>query len=184
MKTKDIVYIALFAALMAGLALFPRINLPILPVPITAQSLGVMLAGSILGAKRGGLSIALFVLLVAIGLPILSGGRGGLTMITSSPTAGYIYGWIFGAFVVGALTQIFWHKLNFIKALAAIVIGGVFCVYLIGVPWYAFVTNTDLILAIKQNMVFIPGDLVKAVLAAMIALKIKSVYPLIKINKY
>ena len=81
MSTKDIVYIALFAAVMAVLGLFPPITLPISGVPVTAQSLGPMLAGAILGARRGGLSILLFVALVALGLPLLSGGRGGFGII-------------------------------------------------------------------------------------------------------
>lgn len=77
METRDIVFIALFAAIMAALAVFPPITLPVVGVPITAQSLGAMLAGGVLGATRGGLSMILFLLLVAIGLPLLPGGRGG-----------------------------------------------------------------------------------------------------------
>ncbi|WWH76667.1 biotin transporter BioY [Erwinia aphidicola] len=76
MSTRDIVYIALFAAITAALGLFPAFSLPVIAVPITAQTLGPMLAGAIAGAKRGALALVLFVLLVAIGLPLLAGGRG------------------------------------------------------------------------------------------------------------
>ena len=74
---RNVSLIALFAALIAVLGLVPRIEL-ISGVPITAQSLGIMLCGTVLGARRGALAVLLFLLLVAIGLPILSGGRGGL----------------------------------------------------------------------------------------------------------
>ena len=75
LETRDVVFIALFAAILAALATFPPITLPLIGVPITAQTLGVMLAGGVIGAVRGGLSIVLFLLLVAIGLPLLAGGR-------------------------------------------------------------------------------------------------------------
>ena len=74
---RDVVLIALFAAITAGLAIFPPLVLPVVGVPVTAQSLGPMLAGGVLGARRGGLSMLLFLALVAMGLPLLAGGRGG-----------------------------------------------------------------------------------------------------------
>lgn len=81
MKLKDMMFMSLFAAIMGVLAIFPPIPVPFIPVPIVAQTLGIMLAGGILGAKRGGLSILLFVFLVAVGAPLLTGGRGGLGVL-------------------------------------------------------------------------------------------------------
>ena len=84
-KTKDIVYIALFAAIMAALAVIPPITLAT-GVPISSQSMGPMLAGAILGARRGALSMILFLVLVAAGLPLLVGVIlivGGLTFFPS-----------------------------------------------------------------------------------------------------
>ena len=72
MTTRDIVLVALFAAIIVVLGLLPPITLGFIPVPITAQTLGVMLAGCILGAKRGAAAVLLVLLLVAIGLPVLS----------------------------------------------------------------------------------------------------------------
>lgn len=74
-------YVALFAAVMAVLGLLPPIPLPFIPVPITVQTLGVMLAGSILGARLGGLSLLIFAIIVLAGAPLLSGGRGGLSVL-------------------------------------------------------------------------------------------------------
>ena len=92
MNTRDLVLSALFAAIIVALGLLPPIPIGIIPVPITAQSLGVMLAGVVLGAKRGTIAVLLVVVLVTIGLPVLSGGRGGLAVFVG-PTAGFFVGW-------------------------------------------------------------------------------------------
>ncbi|MGO7428305.1 biotin transporter BioY, partial [Rhizobium ruizarguesonis] len=94
MSTRDLVLTALFAAIIVALGLLPPISLGFIPVPITAQSLGVMMAGVVLGARRGAIAVLIVLVLVAIGLPVLSGGRGGLA-IFASPTAGFLIGWIF-----------------------------------------------------------------------------------------
>lgn len=90
MNTRDLVLVALFTAIIVVLGLVPPITLGFIPVPITAQSMGVMLAGCIIGAKRGALAFLLLVLLVAIGLPVLSGGRGGLAVL-AGPSGGFIF---------------------------------------------------------------------------------------------
>jgi biotin transport system substrate-specific component len=176
-RIQDIVYISLFAALMAVLGLVPMITLALIPVPITAQSLGPMLAGSILGARRGALSIALFVLLVAIGLPLLSGGRGGLGVF-AGPSAGFILGYPLAAAVVGYVTERFWGRLTFLKAFAANVLGGIVVLYAIGVPVLMAVTGS--LDAAFASAIFLPGDFAKAALAAFIAIFVKRGYPLIE----
>lgn len=178
MSTKDIVYIALFAALMAGLGAVPALTLPNIGVPITAQSMGVMLAGGILGAKRGALSMILFLALVAVGLPLLSGGRGGVGVF-AGVSAGFLFSWVIGAFVVGLIVEQNWSKLNFFSAAAATIIGGIFVVYLIGIPWISVAAQMPFIKAFTASMAFVPGDIIKAALAAFIILQVKKSYPLI-----
>jgi len=180
MNTKDIAYIALFAALTAALALFPKITVPIAAgVPITAQTLGVMLAGGVLGARRGALAMLLFLGLVAMGLPLLAGGRGGLGVF-AGPSAGFLVGWIIGAFVVGCLIERFWNTLNFFFAMFACVVGGIVAVYLAGIPWLAYASELSLTRAAIGSAVFIPGDLIKTALAAVIIVTVKRSYPLIE----
>jgi biotin transporter BioY len=104
MTTRDLVLIALFTAIIVVLGLIPPVTLGFIPVPITAQSMGVMLAGCIIGAKRGALAYVLLVLLVAIGLPVLAGGRGGLAII-QGPTGGFVLGWIVATFVTGLIAE-------------------------------------------------------------------------------
>jgi biotin transport system substrate-specific component len=178
MKTRDLAHIALFAAITAVLGLVPAVQIG--PVPITAQTLGVMLAGSVLGARRGFLSQLLFLGLVAIGLPVLPGGGGGLAVFAGA-TAGYLISWPFAAFVVGLLTERFWARYGLVRGIAANVVGGIVVVYAIGVPVLKLVTGLPWGDAVWFGAaVFIPGDLVKAVLAAVIAVQVRRSYPVIE----
>jgi biotin transport system substrate-specific component len=176
--TRDLAYIALFAALTAALGLVPPI--PLGPVPITAQTLGVMLAGSVLGAKRGFLALLLFLVLVAIGLPVLPGGHGGLAVFAGA-TAGYLVGWPLGALVVGLLTEGVWTRYHLGWGLAANVLGGILVIYAVGVPVLRAITGLGWVDAVRLGaLVFIPGDLVKAGIAAAVAVQVRRSYPVIE----
>lgn len=178
MKTKDLAYIALFAAVTAVLGLVPAIAVG--PVPITAQTLGVMLAGSVLGARRGFLSQLLFLVLVAIGLPLLASGAGGLGVF-AGPTAGYLISWPIAAFVVGWLTERFWSRYNLAWGVLANVVGGIAVIYAIGVPVLAVVANLSPTAAIVSGALpFLIGDGIKAVIAAAIAVQVRRSYPVIE----
>jgi biotin transport system substrate-specific component len=174
-KIKDLVYIALFAALTAGLALFPPFFLPI-GVPITAQSMGAMLAGGILGAKRGALALLLFLLLGAMGVPVFAGGRGGLALFFG-PTAGFALSWPLAALVIGALFDCFKTSLTFFKAICFVLLGSVVISYAIGILWLSKITGFTLNKAATSTLLFIPGDLIKSLITARIVLIIKRIYP-------
>ncbi|GAA2974232.1 biotin transporter BioY [Actinokineospora diospyrosa] len=179
MRSKDIALVALFAAITVVLGLFPLIELPLVPAPFTAQTLGVMLAGSILGARRGGLAILLFVVLVAIGLPVLPGGRGGIGVILG-PTGGFILAYPVGAFVTGLITEWLWRRYNVAYALLANAIGGALVLYVIGIPWMAMSANLPLGKAITGSVVFLPGDLAKIIVASLTAVTVRRAYPLVQ----
>jgi biotin transport system substrate-specific component len=178
MTTRDLVYVAVFAALVAALGLIPPIPLPFIPVPITAQTLGVMLAGSLLGARRGAFALVLFLGLVSVGLPVLSGGRGGFGVFLS-PSGGFLIGFPLGAFTVGWLVERWWKRLNIGLALVATAIGGIVVIYTLGIPWLAMMGQISLSRAAVGSLVFIPGDLVKAVIAAIATVNVRRSYPLI-----
>lgn len=178
MPTKDIVYIALFAALTAAFGLFPPFPLPATGVPITAQTLGPMLAGAILGAKRGFLSQLLFVVLVAAGLPLLAGGRGGFA-IFPGPTGGFLIAWPVFAFLIGYLVERSWNSLTLVKVVVFMAVGGIGVSYLIGIPWMAMVLKLSMTQAIFSALPFLPGDVAKVILASIIAMSVKRAYPLI-----
>jgi biotin transport system substrate-specific component len=176
LETRDIVRCALFAAIVAALGLLPPIPLGFIPVPITAQTLGVMLAGAVLGAWRGLVALALFDLLVAAGLPLLPGGRGGLGIFLG-PTGGFVLGWPLGAFVTGWLAERFARQ-GVLALFAACVAGGIGAVYAVGVPWLALVGGLPWNKAALGSLVFVPGDLIKAGVAAFVAVTVRRAYPL------
>ncbi len=183
MTTRDLVLAALFTAIIVALGVVPPVMLGFIPVPITAQSLGVMLAGTVLGAKRGGFAVLLLLVLVAIGLPVLSGGRGGLAVF-ASPTAGYLVGFLFAAIVTGFLSERFVKRSQsglmqtsafFLAALA----GGVVVDHALGVIYLGLVTGIGIPKAFIGDLAFIPGDVLKALIAALAARAVIVGYPLL-----
>lgn len=168
METRTLVRIALMAALIGALGFVPPIFLPIAAgVPVSAQTLGVMLAGLLLGARGGAAACALFALVVLLGAPLLSGGRGGLGVL-AGPTVGFFLGFIPGAFVTGLLAERL-RLGGLVSAVVAALAGGVGVVYLCGVPALAFVAGISLQKALIGSAVFLPGDVLKAVAAALLA---------------
>ena len=163
---KNIAFIALFAALIAALGLIPKIMLGF-GVPITAQTLGVMLCGTVLGARRGALAVLLFLGLVAVGLPLLSGGRGGLGLFVS-PSAGFLIGWPVAAFVTGLMVEKWRSAPLAVVAGAASIIGGIIVLYVFGIIGMSVVLEKSLIEATALVSAFIPGDVIKAVIAGFL----------------
>lgn len=176
MTTRDLVHIALFAALTAALGLFPPLTLPGLGVPITAQSMGAMLAGAIAGSRRGGLALVLFLVLVAVGLPLLAGGRGGFGVFLG-PTGGFLLSWPIAAFVIGLMFERSGANLTLVKSAVFLVLGGVVLVYLIGIPWVSLVARIDLGKAFLGSIAFVPGDLLKVALTVLIAHQMRRAFP-------
>jgi len=140
----------------------------------------VMLAGSVLGARRGFLALLLFLVLVAVGLPVLPGGRGGLAVF-AGVTAGYLAAWPLGALVTGWLTERLWRRYTLARGVAANVAGGMVAIYLVGVPVLAVAAHLPLRQAVVAGALpFLAGDAVKAVVAAAIAVQVRRRYPVIE----
>jgi len=177
MSTKDVVFIAMFAALTAALAVVPALTLPLTGVPITAQSLGPMLAGAVLGWKRAAASQLLFLALVAAGLPLLAGGRGGLGVF-AGPSGGFLIGWVLVAVVVGWTFERSWETLTPASALALLFLGGVIVEYAIGNAWVSVMTDLSYLEATIASAAFLPGDIVKVIATGGIAMTVRRSYPL------
>jgi biotin transport system substrate-specific component len=172
---RDLVRIAIFAAIIALLGIPGAI--PVFGgVPITAQTLGVMLAGAILGAWRGAAAVLVFEALVAIGLPLLSGGYGGFSVYLG-PSAGYLIGWIFGAFVIGAIMHTARGKPSWWRTALACLVGGIGLIYAFGIPVQALLTQVPIVAAALSSVVFLPGDLVKVIVTTAITLALWRAYP-------
>ncbi len=166
---KTLVQIALYAALIAALGLLPKFSIPLAGgVPVTAQSLGVMLAGVMLGPVRGALAVCLFLLVVALGAPLLAGGRGGLGVF-ASPSVGFLIGWPIAAWVSGMIMKSLKRFSVFWSACIAAFMGGVAVMYLCGIPGIVLMTDLDLWAAAAAALVFIPGDVLKVFITGLIA---------------
>lgn len=175
-RTRDLALVATFAGLIAVLGLVPAFSPFGFPVPITVQSLGIMIAGAVLGARRGASAVLLFLLLVALGLPLLSGGRGGLGVF-AGPSVGYLVGFPVAAFVIGALIYRRGAPYHVGYGLVSIVLGGIIVLYAIGVPATAWRAGISLPAAMTGSALFLVGDLAKAVIAASVAGAVHRGYP-------
>lgn len=178
LSTRDLIITALFTSLTAVGAF---ISIPLGPVPVTLQTLFVVLSGIILGAKLGALSQITYVILGLIGVPVFAGGTGGLTSVVS-PTFGFLLSFIVVAYVIGKITE----KNKFLSNIIYSVVLGSFIIYLIGVPYFYFIftnylgKNIDFYAALKYACIpFIPGDIIKAILAIVLA---KQLVP--RLSKY
>lgn len=171
---RSLTHVALFAALIAILGLVPQITLAA-GVPITAQSLGIMLCGTVLGARRGALAVLLFLALVAAGLPLLSGGRGGLGVF-AGPSVGFLIGFPVAALVSGWIMQRTTMPIG-LAAGAASIIGGVGALYAFGIPGMALMLGKSMNEAALLAGPFLPGDMLKAVLAGFVTQGIARMRP-------
>jgi len=171
----DMARVAVFAGIVAVLGL-PGGFTVFGAVPITAQTLGVMLAGAILGPWLGALSMTVFLALVAAGLPLLAGGRGGIGVFFG-PSAGYLIGWVVGALVIGLIVHAGNRKPVAWRTLVGVVTGGILVVYAVGIPVQSAVTRLPLTETALTSLVFIPGDVVKAVIATAVVTTLVRAYP-------
>ncbi|MEH6781681.1 MAG: biotin transporter BioY [Rhodoglobus sp.] len=159
----DITLVAAGAALTAVMA---QIAVPLYPVPITGQTLAVLLVGASLGATRGALSIALYALLGVVGLPVFTDASSGIGVLAGT-TGGYIIGFIFAAAFTGWLAQRDWDK-KFLGA-ALSFLGGTAVTFVFGLAWLAIVTGGTLEQVLAWGLYpFIIGGLIKAGIAAAV----------------
>ena len=175
MKTKDMIIIALFAALTSILSLLPAIPLPLSPVPITFQVLGVFLTGSILGSKKGAIAMVLYLLLGTLGLPVYAGAQGGLSVLLG-PTGGYLLGFPVAAFICGYFAERSeenQHKKTSAFVLSAIL--GIAAIYLLGTLQLAYVLKLEIGKAfLVGSLPYIPLDIVKMLMAFALAQPVRS----------
>lgn len=176
LQARDLSRIAVFAALIAVLGLPGTIPLFGGSVPISAQTLGVMLAGAVLGPWRGAITIVVFELLVLAGLPLLAGGRGGAGVFVG-PTVGFLIGWVVGAIVIGLIVQAHVRKPGVIRSVIGFVLGGIVAIYAFGIPFMSLILGISLTEALVGASVFLVGDGIKVVVATVVTLALYRAYP-------
>lgn len=141
------------------LALLAQLRVQIGPVPITGQTLGVLLLGAAFGARLGALTTGAYALLGLAGLPLFAGGGSGLAYLLG-PTGGYLVGFVVAAGLLGMLAQRGWDK-TYVRAAGAMLLAtGV--IYLFGVGWLTVALGGDLSAALAAGLApFVVGDLIK-----------------------
>lgn len=169
----DAVLVLTGSLVVAGFAQL-YVRLPFTPVPITGQTLAVLLVGGALGALRGGASLLLYIGWIAMGLPFASEGKGGSELLAAaSATGGYLWGFVVAAAIVGFLAERGWDR-DLGRAIAAMFIGSV-VIYLFGVPWLASALDVPVVAegselndALEFGMYpFVVGDVLKLLLAGV-----------------
>lgn len=175
---RNLTLVALFAAIIVVLGFMPSFSL-VSGVPISAQSLGVMLAGTVLGSKRGAAAAALVVLVALLGLPVLAGGRGGLGVL-AGPTVGFLLGWIPAAYVAGLVTERWQAGHPLVVALAGALLGGIVVLYALGTLGMMVVLQKGPVEAMLLNLPFIPGDLIKAAITGFLTREVWRARPALR----
>ena len=175
----DLGLIAVFAALVAASALVAAIPVGGLGVPITLQTLAVMLTGLALGPGRAFAAVGLHTLLGLAGLPIFSGGRSGLGIL-AGPSAGYIIAFPLAAAAVGWLAAVVIRRtVKFRAALlfAAAMVVSIVLIHGLGIAGMMVNAKLDFTKAFLADLPFYPGDILKNVLAVTIAIALHKAFP-------
>lgn len=176
----DLALIATFAALIAVCALLPAISVGGL-VPITLQTFAVMLAGAVLGAKRGFLAVLLYLAAGAIGLPVFSGGSAGVAPFVG-PTAGYLIAFPLAAALCGFIVERLPRKrlatsipLIFVAGFASSLV----FIHTLGPLGLALFGGLSVPQAFLSDLVFYPGDIIKNLLMALVATAVHRAFPVL-----
>ena len=176
-NVKDTILCALFAAVCCVCSI---ITIPIGAVPITLSTFGIMVTALILGLKRGEISAAVFILLGAVGLPVFSGMNGGFGVL-AGPTGGYIYSYLLMVPLIALFSK---NLKKSVKKIAWAFLGCVLAIiicYFIGTVHFMIVmsakgSNIGIFSALSLCVLpFIPFDLLKAVIAIIVAIRLKPI---------
>lgn len=152
---------------IAMTTVFSWISIPFFPVPITLQTMAVLLTGAIM-KRYAGIPMAFYLILGAIGLPVFHNGTAGLGVLLG-PTGGYLLGFIPATIIVGLLYEQKSEKIQ-----VAGLVFGILVIYLSGLSWLVYSVPMNLVAAFIAGMLpFIPGDIIKAAAAFLIARRIQ-----------
>jgi biotin transporter BioY len=150
------------------IALCAKIKVPLLPVPVTMQTFAVLVIAALFGARRGAMTVLVYLLQGSLGLPVFAGKTGFLAF--AGPTGGYLVGFIFAAFLVGFLAERGWDRKHF-AAILAMCLGNL-VIYAFGLLWLQLLFSVGKVSLPEKGLLgiglypFILGDILKIMLAA------------------
>lgn len=173
----DLALVSSLAALIAVCSILPAVNLSVF-APITLQTFGVLLAGAVLGARRGALAVLLWILIGMIGLPVFANGKAGLPVLVG-PTGGYILGFVVGAAIIGTVATVAVRRagrgtawvltVGGLLALVVVHAAGIVGLHLrAGLGWHAAAT---------VDGAFWIGDLIKLAATVLVAGAVHRAFP-------
>lgn len=173
----DLALVAVFAALIAAFSLTPAIPVGV-GVPITLQTLAVVLAGLVLGPWRGFLATLLYLAVGFAGLPVFAGGAAGVAVL-SKPSIGYLLAFPFGALVAGALARLFvgWTGAKQYLGLFLAGLAGSLVIHAAGIVGMTIVLQLSLPAAFVADLPYWPGDVAKMFAAAAVAVAVHKAFP-------
>lgn len=173
LSSSNIAKIAVCAGITALLA-WLVIPLPFSPVPVSGQTIGVMISGVVLPPGLAALSQIVYILLGLLGLPVFTGGNTGLGTL-AGPTGGYIWGFVVGTYVISFLLRHGLHKSTLGYAIA-LTIGGIGVIYLTGLLQLMVVTKLSFHQALLSGMLpFLLGDSLKVTLVATLGKRLQQI---------
>ena len=170
LNARSVTKMALLLAIIIGLGLVPNLPIGLIPVPITVQNIGILLVGLILTPGEAAITIGAFLLLALIGMPVLTGMRGGVAVFMG-PTGGYLLGYLVGAVLLAWWTA---HgRQDWFSLFAKVAIIAVLVIDLLGIVGFAINMRIALSKAVLANAFFIPGDVIKSALVALVGRRLK-----------
>lgn len=175
----DVALVATFAAFIAVCALLPSIAVAGMAVPITLQTFGVMLAGVVLGPRRGALAVGLYLAVGLAGLPVFAQATGGLAVL-GKPSFGYLIAFPLAAALAGALASWAWRvrpSRRPVVLFGAAMAGSLVFTHPIGIAVMGWRLALEPAEAIRLGLTFLPGDVVKNALVAVVAAAIFRAFP-------
>lgn len=168
-STRDMILAGMFAALI-GIMGYVSVPIPISPVPISGQTLIIMIIGLLLTPRQAFYSVATWILVGIAGAPVFSGGRAGISVL-ASPSGGYILGFLVGAVSISLLKG---KDVSMTKMYMSAIVGGILVIYACGVPVMAMLLNMDMATALKAGAVpFLIGDLIKVIISVNLAFALR-----------
>lgn len=168
LSLKDLIVCGIFAAVIAVLAQI-SIALPFSPIPFTMQVFGVCLVATILGAKKGFVTLMVYILLGAIGIPVFAAYSSGPTVLFGK-TGGFILAFPLMVFVIGYISEKY-KKIHYV--MGAMIVSLILC-YGIGTVYFSFITKIPVQKAIVFTVIpYVPLDLVKVIMASLIGVQVR-----------
>lgn len=171
-STRNLTACAMMVAILAVLAQI-AIPLPFSPVPLTLQTAGIILAGLILGSKKGALTVLVYIILGAVGAPVFAAGRAGLGVV-AGPTGGFFAGFILAVLLIDWLLK---KNRSLLRSYIAVALATLL-ILVCGVIYYSIWAKISFWASfIAVGLPFLPGDLIKLLLFTPLGLAVKKALP-------